>query len=103
MAIPINPGGQSGGWKKVVVEAPRAPFRLHASDGSGHDGWLAFSLPRELAGGGYYIRRILSANLFVLAFGMISLFAGLITLPKENLPLHGSDNPIFPEIPQELP
>ncbi|MFZ0930320.1 MAG: hypothetical protein WAN11_17065 [Syntrophobacteraceae bacterium] len=99
-AIPINPGGQSRGWKKVVVEAPRAPFRLHATDRSEH-GWLAFSLPRELAGGSYYIRRILSGNLFVLAFGMISLLAGLITLSKEDLPLHDSDNPIFPEIPQE--
>lgn len=97
-AIPINLDGQSSGWKEVVVEAPRAPFRLHASDGSGHEGWLAFSLPRELAGGGYYIRRILSGNLFVLAFGMISLLAGLITLSKENLPLNDSDNPIFPEI-----
>ncbi len=79
-AIPINLGGQNSGWKRVVVEAPPAPFRLHAFDGSGHDGWLAFSLPRELAGGGYYIRRILSGNLFVLTFGMVSLLAGLITL-----------------------
>ncbi len=94
-AIPINLGGQGSGWERVVVEAPRGPFRLHASDGSGHDGWLAFSLPRELAGGGYYIRRILSGNLFVLAFGMISLLAGLIILSKENLPLHDSDNPIL--------
>jgi hypothetical protein len=97
-AIPINLGGQTREWHKVLVEAPRAPFRLHASDGSGHEGWLAFSLPRELAGGGYCIRRILSGNLFVLAFGMISLLAGLITLSKKNLPLHDSDNPIFPEI-----
>ncbi len=102
-AIPINLGSQSSGWKKVVVEAPRAPFRLHASDGSGHGGWLAFSLPRELAAGGYYIRRIISGNLFVLALGMISLLVGLITLPKENLLLLGSDNPIFPEIHQEVP
>jgi hypothetical protein len=99
--IPISLGGQSSGWKTVVVEAPRAPFRLHATDRSEH-GWLAFSLPRELAGGGYYIRRILSGNLFVLVLGMVSLLSGLITLLNEDESIHVFANTLLPEGPQEV-
>ncbi len=84
-AIPIDLGGQSNGWHNVLVEAPRVPFRLHATDGDEH-GWIAFSLPRELAAGGYYVRLLCSANLLVLIFGLIVLFAGLVTLSKENDP-----------------
>jgi hypothetical protein len=100
-AIPINLGGQCSGWHKVVVEAPHGPFRLHATDGSEH-GWIAFSLPRELAGGGYYVRRICSANLLVLTFGLIGLFAGLVTLLNENEPAHVFANTLPAEIPREV-
>jgi hypothetical protein len=96
-AMGINVGDQTGTWKKVLVKAPRVPFRLHVTDRS-EQGYIAFSLPRELAAGGYYTRRILSGSLLVILFGMISLLAGLITLSKENLPLDDSDNPIFAEI-----
>lgn len=83
--IKINRETQSNSWKKVVVETPRGPFRLHATGESGRDdGWIAFSLPRELAGGGYYVRRVLSWNLFVITFGMLALLGGLTILPKEN-------------------
>jgi hypothetical protein len=82
-AIPVNVGEQSGGWKKIVVEAPRVPFRLHAMDRSEH-GWIAFSLPRELANGGYYARQICSINLLVIAFGLINLIVGLWMCLREG-------------------
>jgi hypothetical protein len=100
-AIPINLGDQSNGWHKVLVEAPQVSFRLHATDRSEHS-WLAFSLPRELAAGGYYVRRICSANLLVIAFGLIGLLAGLITLLNENEPAHVFANTLLPEIPREV-
>ncbi len=95
-AIPINFGEQSSAWAKVLVKAPKGPFRLHATERSEH-GWIAFSMPRELAAGGYYTRRILSANLIVIIFGLISLLAGVISLSKEDLPMRDSGNPIFPQ------
>jgi hypothetical protein len=101
-AIPIDLGGQSSGWHKVLVEAPGVPFRLHAADRS-EDGWIAFSLPRELAAGGYYVRRLCSVNLLVLTLGLIGLFAGLITLLSENESAQVFANTLLPEIPREVP
>jgi hypothetical protein len=70
-------------------------FRLNAI-ARNEDGWIALSLPRELAAGGYYIRRILSVNLFIMV-GIVSLLAGVITVSKEDLPLRDPDNSIFGE------
>ncbi|HYA39767.1 MAG TPA: hypothetical protein VEF34_00560 [Syntrophobacteraceae bacterium] len=83
-AIPVYAGGRSSRWKQVAVKAPRVPFRLHARDRSEH-GWIAFSWPRELAGGGYYVRQICSANLAIAAFGLVILIAGLTAIRSQRL------------------
>ena len=91
----IKVAGQTGEWKKVVVKMPKGPFRLHVTDQS-EEGYIAFSQPRELSAGGYYIRKILSGNLLVIAFGMIGLLAGVIRMFQDDLSLDDSDNPLFP-------
>ncbi|SPF51409.1 conserved membrane hypothetical protein [Syntrophobacter sp. SbD1] len=82
-AIPVPLARQSDGWRQVVVRAPRGTFTLRATDSSDH-GWIAFSWPRELANGGYYVRQICSGNLLLTAFGLMSLIAGLAICLREG-------------------
>ena len=100
-AIQIDLGGLRPGWHEVLVEAPHGPFRLHATDRSEH-GWIAFSLPRELAAGGYFVRRICSANFVVVTLGLMILFAGLIVLLKGNESAQLFANTLPAEIPREV-
>jgi hypothetical protein len=97
-AVRVDVGQLGRGWRKVMVKTPKGPFRLRATDRS-EQSYIAFSMPRELAAGGYYTRWILSKNYLVLLLGMVCLLAGLkITLSKESLPLEGSGNLVSPGI-----
>jgi hypothetical protein len=89
-AISVSPVLQSDGWRRLTVRAPEGPFKLKATS-EGPDGWIAFSLPRELASGGYYVRLLCSENFVLIGFGLINLIVGLIICMRNGRSLQPTE------------
>jgi hypothetical protein len=82
-AVPVPVGEKNGGWRRVMVPAPEGSFTVRAEDDG--ESWLAFTWPRELAAGGYLVRRFPACGAVLMIEGLAGLLVGIAMSINEDL------------------